>query len=400
MDTSTVTVSTMKIDSVDTSGKEVILLGQYKHPLWGMLKSSTYITYSVPGYSTDIDKIVVVDSVTLVLDYTGSYVGDTMSYQTYHVHQLTEKITLNDYGYLYSHSTVAYDPQPVGSITFRPRPLGAEDKLEIILSNEIGEDLLERFHYRDLSVSSDRFEDVFKGLIVIPDAEQTDCMLSFSVTDATGTMVIYYHSIEDGEDTPYELTFTPDATRQFNHIDHIREGSLLEQFNETITEFPSEQIGNRGFGMCGIGYYTNLQIPYLNNLALQGEQVEIEQAVLKIYPEPGTYSDFNELTGDIYLYIVDENNVVTNAVTDYLGTQVQSGTLVKDEVFLENTYIYFDVSTFIKEELGATGVYKHALRVVFGDEDYTTTIKNLTISDQYGQSPVVLEILYSIYGSY
>jgi len=390
----------MKIDSVDTSGRGVILIGQYEHSLWGTLKSSTYLTYNVPGYSTSIDKVVIVDSVTLVLDYKGSYIGDTISHQTYNVHLLTDRITLNDYGYLYSHSKVAYNPQPVGSLTFRPRPLGSEDKLEILLSNEIGEDLLERFHYRDLSVSTDRFEDVFKGFAVIPDPQQTDCMLSFSVTDTTGIMVIHYHSVEDGVDTPYKLVFTPDTARQFNHIEHIKEGSLLEQFEEGVTEFPSGQIGNRGFIMGGLGYYTNLEIPYLNNLILQGEQVEIEQALLKIYPEPGTYSDFNELSGDVYLYIIDENNVVTSAVTDYLGTQVQAGILVKDEVFIENTYIYFDVSTFIKEELGATGFYKHALRVVFGDEDYTTTIKNLTISDQYGKSPVVLEILYSIYGSY
>ena len=79
-----------------------------------------------------------------------------------------------------------------------------------------------------------------------------------------------------------------------------------------------------------------LEFPYLNNLMQQGTQVEIESALLKIYPEQGTYSDYNTLPDSLYLYIADENNVVTDAVTDYLGSEVQRGTLSEDNTFNEN----------------------------------------------------------------
>ena len=92
--------------------------------------------------------------------------------------------------------------------------------------------------------------------------------------------------------------------------------------------------------------------------------------------------------------------MVTDAVTDYLGTEVQSGTLVKDESFSENTYYYFDVSTFMQEELGAFGKYKHSLQLVFSEDDYTQTFRNLTFSDQAGRSPIVLQLTYKIYESY
>ena len=162
----------------------------------------------------------------------------------------------------------------------------------------------------------------------------------------------------------------------------------------------SGELNNRGVLFGGIGWYSLLGFPHLNEILQQGERVSIESGYLKIYPEVGSWSEFNALPDSIYLYIIDENNVVTDAVTDYLGSEVQSGTRVKDESFRENTYYYFDISTFLQEELGAFGMYKHSLRLVFNEDDYTQTFRNLTFSDQQGKSPIVLQLTYKIYESY
>ena len=58
-DTSTVTVAAMLIDSLETSGKELILLGEYTHPVWGKMSSSGYVSYNRPSYNTDIDELQV-----------------------------------------------------------------------------------------------------------------------------------------------------------------------------------------------------------------------------------------------------------------------------------------------------------------------------------------------------
>lgn len=121
---------------------------------------------------------------------------------------------------------------------------------------------------------------------------------------------------------------------------------------------------------------------------------------MKIYPEYGTYSGYNALPDSIFLYIADENNVVTDAVKDYLGKQVQGGKLVKDDLFLGNTYYYFDVTKFMKDELGTSGKYKHNLQLVFNSDDYTKTLKNLTFGDPNGQHPIILQLNYKIYESY
>jgi len=150
----------------------------------------------------------------------------------------------------------------------------------------------------------------------------------------------------------------------------------------------------------GLGWYTRLEFPHLNNIMQQGVQVDVQNAILRIYPQVDTYSEFNSLPDSIYLYIADENNVVTEAVTDYLGTQVQGGVLVKDDTFREKTYYYFDVSTFMKEELGAIGTNKHNLQLVFPSAKYNSTFNNLTFSSQKGKNPITLQLTYTIYESY
>jgi hypothetical protein len=54
----------------------------------------------------------------------------------------------------------------------------------------------------------------------------------------------------------------------------------------------------------------------------------------------------------------------------------------------------------MQEELGAFGMYKHNLQLVFNSDDYTGTFKNLTFNDQGGRNPVTLQLIYKVYESY
>ena len=398
MDTSTIVMTAVLIDSLETSGKQVVLAGRYAHPVWGRVSAASYIPYMRPQYSTEADVTVKFDSLMLVLSSNGDFVGDTTLQQRYSIHLLTEKIILNDNGYLYNNSSFAYESEPMASYSFIPRPHVTE-KLEIRLPDELGQDLLNRFHNHDESVAINHFEDYFKGIVIMPDEKQSYSLLSFQVSDSLSALVLHYH-IEGGYENQQKLVFSPNTTTQFNQLIHERHGTPMEPYPLKKVEIPSEKLGNRGILFSGIGWYTRLEFPYLNNIMEQGEYVHIEKAGLKIYPEYGTYSGYNALPDSIFLYIAEENNVVTDAVKDYLGKQVQGGKLVKDDLFLGNTYYYFDVTKFMKDELGTSGKYKHNLQLVFNSDDYTKTLKNLTFGDPNGQHPIILQLNYKIYESY
>lgn len=397
-DTSTVTVTTLLIDSLETSGKSIAMLGEYTHPIWGKITASSYISYNCPSYSTDIDETVVLDSLILSFRYQGYYIGDTLQPIGFSVHKLTEKIRLNDNDYLYNSSSFAYEPEALANHTFLPRP-NSDERVEVRLPDEMGQDFLTRFHKRDDQMTSEYFEDYFKGLVVIPDGTGSQSLVALQVADTSATLVLHYHIIDEKENEQ-ELTFAPNTTTQFNHIDHDRSGTAMEAYPVGQKEIPSTGLDNRGVLFGGLGWYSRLEFPYLNNILMQGEKVTIESAYLKIYPEPGTFSATNALPDSIYLYIADENNVITDAVTDYLGEEVQSGTLIKNDTYDEETYYYFDITDFMQQELGTFGMYKHNLQLVFPEDVYTTTFRNLTFSDQQGRAPIVLQLIYKVYESY
>jgi len=396
-DTSTIRVSTILIDSLETSGKNLVLAGKYKHPLWGTITSSGYIPYKHPSYSTDANKTVELDSIVLHLSHNGYSVGDTTLSQQISIHRLKEKIIANDKGYIYSNHTVDYDPEPLAVYTYKPTPhSGIRKNIEIRLPDMLGRDLLTRLHKRDDTVSEDRFEQYFQGIAIIPESEISQSIVGFSVQDTLASIALYYHTQEDF-DTRQTVRILPSNERQFNHFDYDRTGTLMET---VANEASSIELEGRGVLMGGVGWYSRLEFPYLNEIQKQGRIVNVQEAYLKIYPEPQTYFSFNALPDSMFLFIADENHVVTEVVKDYLGKQVQSGKLIRDESFDENTYYYFDITKFMQTELETSGRFKHNLQLMLNENDYTNTFKNLTFRDQQGKSPITLQLTYKIYESY
>ena len=207
-DTSTVTVAAMLIDSLETSGKELVLLGEYTHPVWGKMSASGYVSYNRPSYNTDIDERVVLDSLMLTFRYGGYYIGDTLKALRFNVHRLTQKLRLGDNGYLYNTSSFTYEAEPLASHSFIPRPNSGEE-VEVRLPDEMGQDFLTRFHSRDVQVNSDYFEDYFKGLVVIPEGADNQSLLSFQVADSSAVLVLHYHIIDEKENEQEPLRPIP-----------------------------------------------------------------------------------------------------------------------------------------------------------------------------------------------
>ena len=116
-DTLTVKTSTVLLDSVRTSTASQMLAGSYNDPQFGKVSANSYFEYG-GVLNLDNNKVYQYDSVALSMTY--SYIqGDTTQPFTLNVHRL--KDTLDNKTY-YNYSSVAYDPKPFVSATFRPAP--------------------------------------------------------------------------------------------------------------------------------------------------------------------------------------------------------------------------------------------------------------------------------------
>lgn len=129
------------------------------------------------------------------------------------------------------------------------------------------------------------------------------------------------------------------------------------------------------------GYYNQLEFPYLNSLGSAGQIVSIESATLYLYPLARSYNEVSQLPNDIRLYITDENNVLEDYVYGSDGVTVQTGNLTIDEMYGKETYYSFDLTEFIRNNYGTSGIKRQKLLMSLTDEESTTTFNQVIFTN-------------------
>lgn len=146
------------------------------------------------------------------------------------------------------------------------------------------------------------------------------------------------------------------------------------------------------------GYYNQLEFPYLNELQDMGQIVSIESATLYLYPLAGSYNQTNQLPEDIRLYITNENNVLEDYVYGSDGVTVQTGNPTVDEVSGRDTYYSFDLTEFIRNNLGTWGINRQKLLLNMNSSDAATTFNQVIFTnDPDNERQCRLDIRFKTY---
>ncbi len=400
-DTCTVKMSTVWMDSINTSNKAVAQIGHYSDNTWGKITGTSFIEYSPAKFSPNTNLKYQYDSLTISMKCNGEYLGDTLAPVKVRLHELTDNIELNSTtGYLYNTSSVPYNSTPLSTITIYPRPKG-QNLLEYRLSDDLGQKWFNKIldESEDFS-SSDKFRQYFRGISFVPDESADKSIMGFGVSDSSMYVTLYYHEISESSNAS-TLKFTPNTPR-FNKVTTDRTGSPIEALNTKTTELVSDKTANITFVQGLTGLYTKLEFPYLNNLLEKGQVVSIESATLYLYPVKGSYGTSNPLPSTLALYKSDENNVTQDQIKNTLGTSVQSGNLVTDEELHENTYYSFDITSFLQSNLGQIGYNIKELQLVIPEDKINTSYRSVIFGDKnYSQkNKVKLSVLYKVYNPY
>lgn len=388
IDTCTVELSTARMDSIVTSGGNVIYAGIRESGYWGRTSLSTYLTFkttedfqasSTPEYSREY----LFDSLTLYLTPDKSFCGDTLKEMTLTAYHLTEEVELNDDSELYAHSVFGHEETPSARRTFIPRPLRGS-AMELRLDDETGKELLEKVVSSDAETEDDAaFKEWFKGLVIKADTP-TESILGFSSSDSLSMMKLYYRYRDYSEPVCDTLTFKIDTTGMFTHIESDLTGTVMEDISETSEVLESTETGNMAFVSGILGIYTRIGFPYLNNLRSINDHCKAANATLTVYPLAGSYckDNYSFMPESLNLYVSDENNISTGgAIADSDGETLQTGSLTYDEMmFPESTYYTYDITDFINGQLGKIGINKNFLQMI--DPEYGYTINELVIGDQ------------------
>lgn len=349
IDTLTVKMSTIMMDSTVTSGKSVMMIGNIKDQTFGKVTSSSLFELNPSSYSISSPTNAVFDSIVMYLTNTDFYYGDTLKTYKLDVHPLTDRIKLNN-GYLYNKSNFNYSSTSIGSAQFYPRPNTDSSYVKIKLDQSYGQTLFNTLKNSAVT-NQEHFLNFYKGLALVPSSDN-NAMLRFGINSSyqvqinkstkekvTNTVRMYYHTTSQNgtELVKYTLDLNPSTSYQYNKIQSDFTGSELATLTPN-NPISSTSLGNKTYLMAGIGVYTKVEIPYLKSLKNLYQNYKIIDATLSVSPVAGYYSNQFYNPSPLYYYIGDKLNHIVSTYTSDGSTEITTSLSNDSEFQNEHTY--------------------------------------------------------------
>ncbi len=401
VDTLTVEVSTVNLDSLVTSSQERILVGNYTDPIFGKLKSESYFELTANNYrlrtsSTDYTNFVY-DSIAVILRYDNYYYGDTLQNQTLSVHRLSENVVYDEEATsFYNTSNLDYEASSLGTITYKPKPI-RKDSINIPISNAYGQELFQKLKTQEVS-TEDEFINDFKGLIIRSIGENSSSVIGFSASGSTGSVLrLYYSDTEEiNEESLYKDFYISDPARQFNSVSLDRNGTIIQTLQSGSGSQPSELTGNQSFIQAGSGIVCRLDFPSIKKLYDLSQNGTIVDAQLLLRPVKNTFSDVYPLKDSLSVYVADRYNRISDVLYDYNGNQTYA--LLNQEIdeFHENIGYSISIGGFLNKELTKQNSNRSTL--LFSLPSASKSVDRLVIGDQNNsENKIKLKIYYLSY---
>jgi hypothetical protein len=409
-DTVTIKLSTIGTDSLMTGAAARMLLGTYKDPYFGKVRTMSFFQPTLNS-GVSVTQEAEYDSLILSLRYDNSYsYGDTTKPMNLTVHKLLKDITDIPSGSAYwNHNSTPYEPASIGKITIVPRPTTTA-LLRIRLSDALGKQVFEMAKNNQLTSNAD-WINVVKGLVVVPAATDNGPIIGFKWNIDSTSVQLHYH-------TPLVSEFKKDSTifkvtANYNQTVADPAGTQLAKLpdNKRLS-LPSSQSGNLAFMQAGTGIMLRVDLPYLRNLKYT-QYTAINKAYLRVKPLRASVTNALRVPPVLYLYRLDKNN---QFYTDgngaplpvtVLGTGGGVSSIYFNDLIKNEQYYRFDISSFATEIMvsetndiggfvirsspfGSSGTFRDA------GSEFARSVDRLVVGDQLNADKgVELELYYT-----
>ncbi|MGP1991017.1 DUF4270 family protein [Zobellia laminariae] len=391
LDTMTVDFSTMKFDSIDTSQSARMLVGKYSDPVFGTVKTASYMELIPSSYYIDAD--AEYDSITFLLRPDNYYYNDTLQLNTIHIKQLTESLKPADGINFYNTSTIGFENEDLGTLAYYPRPL-ATDSLEIKLTDTLGQELFEDLQQKKIT-TYDEFKNYFYGISVQSGEDDNGSVIGFSLTS---NMRLYYSIAGENEHVQYSTDFTINTSSSplpfFNQISADEPNEYLKTLTDQEINLSSSETDNLSFIQSGIGIATRLEFPNIKTVFdIQGQGTLLD-ASLKIAPAISSYNDALALRDTLSVFIVDQNNELTSQLISTDGSAAQA-ILNRDNQEFNDVYYELPLSGYLEGLLSVDQESSDALILL--PSNYNSTVDRFVLNTDINIQGTTLELTYAIY---
>lgn len=378
IDSVSIKLSTIKPDSLKTSGQNLALIGSLVQKGLGTTAAQSYVSFT-NSEVVAIDEKEVYDSLTLILTYSGYSYGDTLKPFHASIHRLTSPIHYKtatgekDTTY-YNTTQTPYESTPLASFGVMPTP-STKGTIEVRLPDALGKEL---WTYITDKTELYIFLQKFKGLALVPSVSNT-AMLGFSVNDSSSLCLKLYSHITTETVTEKERKLGISSTSyQYNGILGVPEFQALNTMSATKLWVDESETKGCAFIQGGTGYSARVDFPYLQHLKELSGNGRIIKALLLLYPDMD-YQTTKQLPTTINVVTINKINETGSYLTDSYGS-TQTGYLQADPMNNESTYYTFDVTSYINARMADEILLPdQGLNINIPSDDIATTNNSLVL---------------------
>ena len=385
-------IATYKLDSFATSDHSVFSAGYHTDPVFGVVKAGSFAQIDLPASNPllNVTETIVFDSLQLLIKPSGAFYGDSALPVKFAVYRLNENIKRADGSdYYYNTSSFNYNPVPIGQQTVSLYGKSGTD-VSVKLSDALGQELLAKFKTNDFDITTqENFINYFKGVYITTNSTVTNSLVYF--TDSVLVRLNYH---QNGV-TPVAKTidFTYEKTKQFNTISFRHTNSNFAAFITNKTQvIPSTSTGNQCFLNSNLSASIKISFPTLLSLKELHPYIKVVKAILVIRPDPASASYPYSLPSTLDLYGTDASNELLSGIYDAGNTSLQTGNLVTDYLYNENTYYSFDITQFINTKISEGQASTSALLLHTSLSSTEGGLQRLIVNDQNNNRPIQLKL--------
>ncbi len=384
VDSFTLSTSTFILDSFSTTSPDFLLTGVYNDDYFGKTSANAYFQIAIPD-SVGIQENAVFDSLTIRLHYSGNVYGDTLQPFTLFVYRVNEIMEEPDEKYFYNTTTFSCDEEPLGTLTFRPRP-NYDTDIEIRLSDDLGKELMNfLMDESDEILSNSNFTEYLNGL-VLKCGDNTQSVLSFAATDTLVNLELYTHyTNEERKEVKYYFPLYTEGN-YFNNLKADREGTEIEKLKTRKEEIISAETGNKTFIQAGTGVLTRIDFPSIYRIMEIEHRYIYYKAELIFKPVHQSNAQV-PFPKELVLFTTNKYNEPVSQVLDSDDETVVSE-FSFDKQYNEENYYSFDITSFLSSVLADAYVdEENGLVIGFSEDNLKSTLNRVVfdarLTDSY-----------------
>ena len=389
VDSISVSLSTIRFDSLPTSFEERMLIGSHVDERLGYIQSIPYFQIGIDetsSYALSSDDFEF-DSLTLAIEFDGYQYYETDLPLNFSVHRVTDDIELNE-AFLYNTSVFHFDSTDIyGSGVIRPSRIRSEYVMEIKLKQSFGQELMDRLiHEPEEFRLNAPVVDYLKGFVLICDRISDGGF--YGITKNT-SLNLYYHNADVIPNQQQIFGFPISSNIYFNGYLHDRTGKQIADLEVLEDDLSSEHNNHEAYISSGIGLGLKVTLPYLENLTFVTEEFIISKALLKIKPVSKTFEqDDTPLLPELFTYEIDDHNEIIQLLPE-------KSVLVQDTDYDKNTFYELDITSFVLDELKSRQFGERGLLVIPNNDSFYASMDRIIVGDMFHESSSEL-IIYIV----